>query len=179
MNLNLKITAGRLLVMLAVIVGAVNLHWYMTLEPTTAEVIRSEGPCYRRNKATVCDFQIRYATGAGAIIVTTFGAGSLLPIGKPLAGLYHPNTPVEFHPHDASDWMLRPILIFLIGLACWATALHERGRKAEPDNAASDGGAAMSNWVTRAYRRVAEAGAPRQRGPSTGPARTRNSRSPG
>jgi hypothetical protein len=179
MNLNLKICVARLLVMLAVLVGAVNLHWYMTLEPTTAEVIRSEGPCYWRNKATVCDFQVRYVTGTGESIVTTFGARSLLPIGKPLAGLYHPNAPAEFHPHDASDWMLRPILMFLIGLACWATALHERARKAEPDNAANDGCAVMPNWVGRAYRRVAEAGAPRQRGTSTAPARTRNSRSPG
>jgi hypothetical protein len=175
MDLNLKTFVGRLIVVLAIIVGAVNLDWYLALEPTTAEVIRSEGPCYRRNKATVCDFQVRYVTGTGSTVVTTFGAPRQLTVGKPLAGLYHPDAPAQFHLQDTTVWMRLPIIMLVIGLACWVTGWHELRRKAAP----SDADAATANWVGRAYRRVAEARTPRQSGSVSEPARTRSSRSPG
>lgn len=155
MSLNLRIVVGRLLVMFAIVMGAVNLLWYETLEAATAEVRQANGPCYRRNKSTSCEFHIRYVTKTGATVDTIYTAHTPLRIGVPLAGLYDPAAPEQFHMPGAATWGLVPIMMLLIGLGCWAQGEYDRWRKSDSWRADRHDAAWPPDWVGRALRRMA------------------------
>ncbi len=158
------IIVGRFLVVAAVIFAATNTYWYLGLETTTAAVLQAEGPCYRRGKSNRCDFKVRYNTTASGQITTTYSAPAKLTVGKPLAGFYHPDKPADFYPHDMQDWKFQPFLMFVLGLYLWGTGEFERRTKIAARGPSGIERADPPDWVSRANRRIAEAGPPGDRG---------------
>ena len=142
------INLGRVLIALSVLLSALNLIWFLGLNPTMAHVITVERPCYYtsgKHRRLQCDLGIRYATADGRQIETIYTAGSQLPIGYRFTGLYHPYAPRDFYA--TANWWLVPLMVCLGGLYVWMLGTYRQYReKREP-----------SDWVERAGEDIAAA----------------------
>ena len=148
MNMNLPVIFGRLLLVLAALVGVINWNWSQQLEPTSAEIIELQRPCYQRDKnGRACEHSIRYATRTGAIFEDRYIESRRLPRGQRVDGLYHPDSPSIFRRTDDAGWKLVPFLLMLAGLGLGLLGID--GRLSGPT--------ITPGWVTRSNRSIASA----------------------